>query len=195
MTYGSNATSAILRLSAVGLIISAFSTDVAAQIGVRVNPAQLTGAVNQSLNAVNNQVFRGLNQLSSSVNRGLGQVNASVNRSLNTINSYGYRPPVQVRYPSYRTSYRPTNLSNRASSAARSSYYSPQTMTQPQVQQRKPIQLSKEQKAALREQQAAMAKSQTGMGILPAESLARLNDMQTGLQNAASSRRPRRANR
>lgn len=39
--------------------------------------------------------------------------------------------------------------------------------------------------AALRDHQASLAKTQAGMGILPPESLARLNDMQTGLQNAA----------
>ena len=39
--------------------------------------------------------------------------------------------------------------------------------------------------AALRQHQAALAKSQAGLGILPADSLARLSDKQAGLQNAA----------
>lgn len=126
MAIRSTFLSAALSLFSAGILVAAVSSDAAAQLGLRVNPAPLTGAVNQSLNVLNNQAARGLNQLSTSVSRGIGQVNNSVNRGLNTINSYGYRPP-QVRYPSYRTSYRPPSIANRTSTAARSSYYSPKS--------------------------------------------------------------------
>lgn len=173
---------AISALLSTGLCIG-LSIEARAQLGVRIDPTPLTGAVNHSLNTVNRSVSQGLNQMSRSVNRGLGQVNTSVNRSLNALNSYTYPSP--VRYPSYRTSYRPTTLSNRAASAARSSYYAPQTITQPTMQQSQRMRLSEEQVAALQEHQAATAKTRAGLGILPAESLARLNDTQAGLQNAA----------
>ena len=131
----------LVNVVGLGLAIFWLTSEATAQLGVRVNSAPLTGALNQSLNVVNNQVSRGLTQMSTSVSRGLGQVNTSVNRGLNAINSRTYYPPMQVRYPSYRTSYRPTSIANRTSSAARSSYYAPNSMTQPQVQRSKPVPL------------------------------------------------------
>ncbi len=177
--------SILIGAASVACMSGVLGTEAEAQVGVRVNPAPLTGAINQSLNAVNNQVSRGLTQMSTSVNRGIGQINTSVNRGLNAMNSYVYQPPVQMRYPSYRTSYRPTSLANRASTAARSSYYTPQTLNQPTARQTQRMRLSEEQIAILREHQAKAAKTQAGLGILSADSLARLNDTQTGLQNAA----------
>ena len=90
-----------------------------------------------------------------------------------------------VRYPSYRTSNRPTNISNRASSRARSSNYTPQSLTQPQARRSEPLRLSDEQKASLREHQAAMAKTQASLGILPSDSLTHLSAKQAGLQTTA----------
>ena len=175
----------IFKVGCISLFFLWLTAGASAQLGVRVDPAPITGAVNQSLNVINNQVSRGLTQMSSSVNRGLGQVSSSINRGLNGLNSYSYYPLVQVRYPSYRTTYRPTSLANRASSAARSTYYSPNTLTSPTVQQSEPIRLTEEQLAALQEHQAALAKSQAGLGIMPADTLTRLSEMQAGLQNAA----------
>lgn len=177
-----------MLLALAGLSVSAIafsSSETHAQFGVRVDPTPLTGSVNQSLNTVNNSVARGLNQLSRSVNRGLGQVNTSVNRGLNAVNGYGYRYPAQVRYPSYSTSYRPPSLANRASTAARSSYYSPQSLTSPQTPQTGRLRLTDEQRAALQQHQAVVAQTQAGLGILPADSLMRLTEKQAGLQNAA----------
>ena len=49
------------------------------------------------------------------------------------------------------------------------------------------VKLSEEQMAALRQRQLDLAKSQAGLGILPADSLVRLSETQAGLQNAAQS--------
>ncbi len=156
----------LISVASLGLAVFWFASEAAAQLGVRINPAPLTGAVNQSLNVVNNQVSRGLTQMSTSVSRGLGQVNTSVNRGLNAINSQVYYPPIQVRYPSYRTSYRPTSLANLGVIAgAVVVLYAEFHDTAADSQRSKPVRLSDEQMAALRQHQAALAKSQAGLGI------------------------------
>lgn len=184
----SNTRSRLAVLASLGcsaLFLGLLISDAKAQLGVRVNPGAMTAPLTQSLNAVNSSVSRSLNTMTRSVNRGLGQVNTSVNRSLNAINSYGYRSPYQVRYPSYRATNRPSSLANRSYSMARSSRYSPQTMTQPKVRQSEPLRLTEEQIASLRKHQAAAAKTQVGLGILPPDMLTQLSEKQAGLQNAA----------
>lgn len=154
-----------------------------AQLGLNVNPAPLVAPLNRSLNVMNSQVSRGLTRVTRQVNRGLGQATTSVNRGLNRLNSYGYRYPVQPRYPSTYYS-RPSSIANRAPSS-RLSTYAPQTLQQTPRAQQFDQSLTKKQLAALQEQQKQLAVTQAALGILPPNILSQLSVDQIGLQTAA----------
>ncbi|MBT6962017.1 MAG: hypothetical protein HOA00_12805 [Rhodospirillaceae bacterium] len=172
---------------AMMLLLGVSSEPAQAQLGLRVNPAPLvapiTAPINRSLNVLNNQVSRGLTQFNNQATRGLNQVNRSVNRSLNTVNRTAYGPRGAVRYPNTNT-YQPRSLANR-STAARSSYTSPQTLQRQQLPQTPPARLSKEQIKAMQAYQESRATTEAALGILPPAVLAQLSKDQIGLQNAA----------